>query len=425
MAGLKAALGRDFWTTGTSAWTEVLFQIVNTLPIEELPEAVRLLWKNSSNLSIHNVMARALQRWIEADPQAALAWALAAEGSPGQKRCLVTDAISIWAQRDPAAAWARAAALGDDVCVAEHFLPTLAAHYGRTTPEKGAEFLDAITDPQLKSLATTLYVSSWAFRSPRAAYDWAVKITDPLLRQDAVAFCISRLADKDFLSALDLVASFPDPRQVAALIQTAGPVDSKEKRQAIEKLVLGGRLTEEMQGAFRVAGRAGDPDRVLPGLPAGAARDAYAAGCVEALLNDTTSHGLSFVTRSVSRSAFEKAWSLIEQMGPGIEREEAVSTYAEARTKKNEAEAAAWIQELPQGLDRDSAIAGYARDTLFDNPDLAFSWVARISDPVNRWRALLEGLQSWRHSNPTAVNAWIRESPHLTAAERERLLRAR
>ena len=86
--------------------------------------------------------------------------------------------------------------------------------------------------------------------------------------------------------------------------------------------------------------------------------------------------------------------------------------------------ALAWVETLPSSLENDLVVARVAEypGLIGPQPDLAIAWAESVRDPALRSHTLGKVVREWRGADPDAAERYARNSPELTASEREDIL---
>lgn len=165
-------------------------------------------------------------RWAQRDPAAALAWAAAQSGEA--QREAVASLAARWAKTDYDAAWQALTAAG----VAGQALPSLIYLAPENRLAELARHTTAIADPAARGEASAAMMRVWTHRDPEAASAWMAAQPAGEIRDQAIGAFV-RWAD------------VRDPE--AGLMWAATMTDAARRQEAMRHIIkqLGGRAPAE------------------------------------------------------------------------------------------------------------------------------------------------------------------------------------
>ncbi len=390
--------------------------------------------------------------WTQAQPEAALAEALAAPDAP-------------WA-RDTAQAAIQSLADGD--------------------PARQLETLAHLPASRLRNGMCETAIKSLAVKDTAAAEARLDLLPEPRQRASVQAEILGQLAERDATAALarlaalapDLTAGTPGSRLVSTVLRAAAKKDPAAALAALDGVpeelhaqalgaALAGWADEHPVDALSWAAANGvDPREAkafqyfgddgnvawnslvstafqrdhaktlawLRGRPASAERDAMLRegvgnGTAEQQMEvfaELTPQGRAGATEYVIQSLYQndpqRAEAWVKAQPAGAARQGAISNLAtnQARNapERLDALAATW----PAGADRDAALRGIAW-SIYDDPQRALDVARRVGDTAMREESLERIAQSWAYRDEAAARAWVTTAPEFSAEQKRVLLR--
>jgi hypothetical protein len=142
-------------------------------------------WANSMNDHDRPIAYEAIAcAWSQCDPKCAAQWAVAIQDDPLAKRGLMNVAFGNWAERDPNAASAFAATLGQ--ADQTYAIPPIAWAWAAAKPNDAMQWADSLNDEDLRDLAKHAVLGIWAKNEPDVAALWASQQPEGFARADYV-----------------------------------------------------------------------------------------------------------------------------------------------------------------------------------------------------------------------------------------------
>ncbi len=353
-----------------------------------------------------------MERWVEDDPEAALAW-VERLGKAADKKLALSRLAEAWAEEDPKAClekmWGQldveqrtrltdqlGRAMGKTV-KAQQIL-TLIDEYVESEVVRSRFLYEAVTGLQnsdrpqaLADLVTYLNAEDgmmrsaiesaarrWAEIDGEGMSEWLDTVEDPHVRKAAVRALVGDLAQRDPRRALEIYAA-------EAAASGNQSLDSWGARQFLESLAATGE----------------DPQAVIAELPE-AARAPFLESYVRQFADQAPGEAVAFLqVQPVSR---ERERALQEAIGrwAGMDPEQA----------------AVWINDLPAGDQRAYASRNLVRNWARHDPEAAQDWYATLPAGAPREAAAWGLAEALKRRDPAASLALLRDLPHDEAHER-------
>jgi hypothetical protein len=167
-----------------------------------------LAWANSMN-DADRPMARAAITcaWSQCDPAGAARSAAAIQDDVVTKRELMNVVFGNWAERDPNAASAFAATLGQ--ADQTYAIPPIAWAWAAAKPNDAMQWAGSLDDEDLRDLAKQAVVATWAKEEPAAAALWAAQQPEGFARADYVQNIVAIWIKEQGNDAIEWVKQLP------------------------------------------------------------------------------------------------------------------------------------------------------------------------------------------------------------------------
>jgi hypothetical protein len=262
-----------------------------------------------------SLVPHAVSIWAERDPAAAEQWVLALGQGEVRDRA-VESLYRAWAVNDPETAAARSLALGDE-SARFRALSAVVKEWSANDLGGVGRWASALSDPNLKDFATMAVADEMSMRAPKEAMRWASEhlAKDPQANPDIVPLVASK-------------AGFEAPRETFAWLQTVP--SSPEANSSLAGVAT--YLVEE------------DPDFAWSGFPK-----------LSQSLQQVTA-GPVASTLGTQDPKEGKRW--LAQLPDGELKRWATTAFAAGWVSRNPAEAAAWVAGLPAGPEKQAAEQG-------------------------------------------------------------------
>lgn len=397
----KAMKPGDSWAEG--------YGYIARLSNADLPGALQAILAYSIPYTRGRLLSELFKIWASRDREAALAVALSI-ASPQMKQRAASSVLREWVKSDSAAAWNWTVALEDSVLQESGIEVLLAACAGQD-PRRYATWADKLEDKFLRSKALDQIAQAWMNADPLGALAALPGVEPASLRlgllqkmqwndkvpAGEVLALLAQWPDRTLRVAWsgDLLARYAKESPEGALRWLQAQGGNAELQKASH--TLGGSLAENGKKTAELLSMATQ-------LPAGALRDSFVSGGVEAC---------------ASNGNFEGALALLPMTGPCLERETALWVLGEAFAKREPARGEIWLRSLPAGIERDKAIEGFSYHSQKQRPQSAVDWAAQIGEPRARTEAVADAFKAWRKVDLGKANAWLWASPRLTPEEKQ------
>ena len=317
-----------------------------------------------------------MRHWMDADREAAIAWALAEPASP-QRDTLLAEAAEFLAQTSPRQALQLATGL--DATGKRRVIAVTLLAWARSDPEAAIKAVAEVDDAEVAEALYWELSSIWAGRDPGAAATWLASSDlagEPLRR--ALRGVLVRWAGDDPQAAASWLDTTPDELRERHIAHVLHPLARQDARGAFAWLWSQGVETRRRSVGPLMYSLANHSPTVALDLFAGI-RDAQArTQAMEGIL-----HGWS-------QSDPERAARYL--LGPGAEFLSLMSSPVAAWVAVDPSAAVAFIDEVPPGPERDAAtrvaiVQLVEHDASLADAALAEDLYARIEDAESRTRA--------------------------------------
>lgn len=317
-----------------------------------------------------------LRHWMEADRDAAIAWALAEPASP-QRDTLLAEAAEFLAQTSPRQALQLA--IGLDATGKQRVIAATLMAWARGDPEAAIKAVAEVDDAEFAEALYWELSSIWAGRDPGAAATWLASADlagEPLRR--SLRGVLVRWAGDDAPAAASWLETAPESLLERHIAHVLHPFARHDARGAFAWLWSKPAETRRRSVGTLMDSVANQSPNVALDLFAGI-RDAQAR-----------TQAMEGILQGWSRSDPERAARYL--LGPGAEFLSMLPSPVAAWAAVDPTAAAAFIDEVPPGPERDRAswvavVQLVRRDASLADAGLAEDLYAGIEDAEARTRA--------------------------------------
>ncbi len=199
--------------------------------------------RNDPNFnSVANQLAN---KWVAADPSAALAWASSLP--PGQAQ---TDSLATifgnFTKADPTSAWAQVQQLPDGEA-RNKAMGTVVSTWSNQDPAQAAAQLGTLPAGVVLDDATSSVASNWVSQNPADALQWVGTLPAGSARDGAVSAIIDAQSENDLPGAFALAASIGDPTQQENHLNDVVSQWAKKDLAAATSAVESATLTDQQR----------------------------------------------------------------------------------------------------------------------------------------------------------------------------------
>jgi hypothetical protein len=393
------------------------------------------------------------EAWTRAQPEPALAEAMAAPDAPWARRTAGV-AIEMLAEDDPARqldtlSRLPASRLRGELC--EGAIRNLA-----NTDSAAAEArLDLISDPRRRARVHGEVLARLAGRDLAAGLARLAELAPDLQpgigSTQLVTSVLLAAGKKDSAAALAALDGLPEELRKPALGAVLVGWTERDPMEALEWAAANGVDVNEAKavgdfgdngfGSWRTAIHAAldhDRDKLLDWLrtqPASPERDASFMtaiwrGTDEQRLGiyaDLTPEGrlaaVGNVLDGFATDKIDRAIAWVNSLPPGPERNSAIAAFANRQIENAPGQIATLADQWPAGPERDSALRAVATSVARNDPPQALDFARRVSGAIDRETAFASIANNWLGRDETVARAWLTATPELTAAEKRVILR--
>lgn len=396
-----------------------------------------------------------LEAWTRRDPMAALEWT---KNVPYARRADMQKDLAAVLSAECAGGPAKAVALLRDTGLLgldQGIGKTLFIDWAKRDPQAAMAGAAGIGNVKLRRALLNGALQGWIETDPDAAAAWCRKLDDPKLRDEAAGTLAVGLVRHDLGQSLAVARSLPAGRRrdetLAAVADTLCKTGrTKEALEFIGEIPLepGNKTLTEFYDHWASADDEAAVtylcDRLTETPPASAERNA-----VESFLDRQRTHlndrNGAAVARALTAGFVEggefghaslladasarwasgnlaEARTWAEALPENAVRESALSGVAYNWAEKSSDEAARWLATLPPSRSRSAAVRGYMIATLPRDPDSALSLLHRIMEEKERLSMLQSLWTQWAQFHPKEAAQWRESSLMLSAAERALLV---
>ena len=390
--------------------------------------------------------------WTQAQPEAALAEAIAAPYAPWAT-ATAWEAIEVLADGDPARQLATLAKLPANVLrpsMCYRAISTLA----ETDTAAAESFLSLLPEPRQRASLQTEILGKLAARDVTAALArlaaLAPDLTPGIAGTRLVSEVLRAAAKKDPAAALAAVDGMPEELRTQALGAVLVGWAGEHPAEALEWATANGVDVAEAQaaaffgssgenGSYSLLGTAFDSDRVktlawVRGQPASPTRDGMlrhglSSGTTEQkleLYSEITPQGRVEATYSMIRALQEddpkRAEAWVKAQPFGAARQGGISSLAAHQAGYAPDRLDTLAEAWPAGADRDAALRGIAW-SLYSQPQRALDYARRVGDSAMREQLVERVAQTWSYRDESAARAWLTSAPEFSAEQKRVLLR--
>ena len=378
--------------------------------------------------------------WADQDPNAVLEFAAGIKEA-GVRLDIVGAAISSIAQSDPDGAKARLRSMpaGQE---RDNLVNRVSNMVSTQDAKAGLKFLELLPEGVNRTTASAQLISRIAATDPDGAIELFAKLPASQLTYQVGQFAGS-LATGNMEKAKEWVDQLSDPQmKTQALRSVASILSRSQPRQAAEWLLEkspDADLTWLLNSWVRNSPK--DVLAWSKDLPDGDAKRSAQAAVLqnmtysdlelakktfaeelspEAQVSSATQLASQWAARDVQAA---RAWA--EALPPGGARDNALGGIARAWATQDATAAARWIERFTAGDERDRVVTHFAGALMQRDPAGALAWASSLADGDLRSAQLEQLAGRWLQTDAAAAREWINRAEQLSPNARRRILEQR
>lgn len=427
--GMKPGISRD----------RALQSVAANWAAQDPASAMRWAESFSDKANQNRLLRSISQAWATQDPKAAIEWA-GKLSETGLRQDALSFAIGQIASTDPSAAEAqlRLIPAGQE---REVLISRLAGNYSQE-PKTALRFVELLPQGPQRVSTTINILSRMAGSDPKAAAEVFQTLPTEQVASQLSQFAGSlAMGNLDF--AKEWVDQLSDPNlKMQAIRSIASTAARSEPKSAAEWLMQkqpSADLTWILNGWVRNA--PDDAMSWAKDLPEGDAKRSVQANIVQQLASSDLERARKVFSSELSPEAqvssastlagqwanrdvnAARAWA--ESLPDGGARDNALGSIARSWAQRDMNAAAQWLGRFEAGDSRDRIVTQFASAAAQKDPATAVAWAATIADPDLRGAQLEQLAGRWMSSDPAAARTWINDPNNLTQSARRRVLESR
>jgi hypothetical protein len=170
------------------------------------------------------------ENWAASDPEAAVAWAQEQESAPLQG-FVTSGVIGTWWEKQPAAAEAYVTAHLEGPG-SQQIATTLASRMLNQDPQHANEWVNQLTNLELRKQCDAVFANQMGFKDPQAAVEWATALPGDV-RGAAFDAAVQSWTQFDPAAAAKWIGGLPDNQRNEALAAYSGQVAAQDPVTAL------------------------------------------------------------------------------------------------------------------------------------------------------------------------------------------------
>lgn len=404
---------------------------------ENDPERARS--KIESIAATDSALARALENtwlsiWADREPEAAFTWAAATPPAPHRMQHLHL-ALTKWLRKDPASAAARAqnlyAQTGDT-----SLLELTADAWARIDPDRAMAWANTLENTALRDRLLTRVIRAIGWRHPAEALPWLKQI--PLSRETAstmqglLSAWINAYPDRQ-AEALTAIEALPDrlarDRALQTLAQTLASVlpytpanslcvldkisDPCLKQAALENLITT-LAQSNPQWAIDYVAKLDQPRRSILAAKIAGPLSQDNPDRIDAFLTqfatDLAPQEWASLIAKIAQFDAARAFKLCQKIPAGTGRNTAERMALEPWARKNPADALAYAANMPKSDDQINTVRRLLHIWAETDLPAALQWAEKNSDPQMH-NPLTGVLSDWANWQPEQAASYVAKMP--------------
>ncbi|MGA2051774.1 MAG: hypothetical protein ABSH19_00540 [Opitutales bacterium] len=350
--------------------------LVEQTPVSQLADLINQVSSCPRPTRRDELLECAYAKWAAADPQAALANALAMTRLNPDEDDNADQVFMTWSGHDPQAALAAAETLPNPGDQHEAIRFVLDNWNPQDNPMNAVVAAQNLPDAERDSGLDRAF-DGWAVQDPAGALSTFEQVDDPDSHTRLGASLFGYLADRDPSSALSAIASLPADQQ------------STENYSAI----FSSWARQDPSAAANAALNLPDAPRI-------------------AAVQD--------IATAWSDSDLPSAMDWIGNL-TGPERDAANSAALSEMITTDPEASSTYINQMPEGPARDNAVAQLASAESQTDPATAFTWATSMQNDQARTSTITSVIQQWAQKDPLAAAAALQSAP-IPDSQRQQLL---
>ena len=360
-----------------------------------------------------------VQRWAALEPQAACQYAYTA-ALQGAEESLLLETLAIWATSSPAPAARWAGNLGSP-SLRDSSIRTVYSTWAKIDSTAAAKSISSLRPASARGIASAATAPPHAGKNFATAMQWARALPGPI-REKTLDAILGEWTRRDPAGAAGWLIGQPGDVQWALIGKLAADWVRKDPSSALSWGL--GQSTEISLGSKLALGPV---QRKFFEAALGAFIGTDPQGAANWLASSTgqpffTSRIGAVAGRWTSMDPMEAAsWSL--SLPKESDRDAAIRAVAGTWARTDPQAAGQWARALANSTLRDTALNAYCGSLSPYDAASAAQWGTEITSPSLRKGAVESAVNRWMQYDPAAARQFVRTTPALDQASKERLLR--
>lgn len=357
-----------------------------------------------------NAALRAVMpQYAQTNPEAALELAMSDLMPANDRTYIISQAMSIWAGKDQAAAlaWANQLPEGN---YRRSALLSIASKMAQDDPQAAIDFAMKEANGQTRTQMLSGVLQQWLTSDPYAGARW-IQNNHDTVQAATLQNLVTSLGNNSPEQALSMVSWLPEGQMQQSSYQSIASNWARNDPTAAESW-----LRSMPEGAER--------DQFLRGYVNGLAsvNAVQASYQVERLPDGPVKNQLlQSVANQWARTDPDAAIDWLAQATPGNARDKALANAIQQWTYADSYAASSWVSGLPVGKTRDTVVQQIAPQIVSTEPQSAIEWAASISSGKQRDETLINVARIWLRNDPTKATAYLKDSTEIPPAVKNAL----
>ncbi len=350
-----------------------------------------------------------IPQFAQTNPEAALNLAMSNLLPANDRNYIISQAMSVWAGRDQAAALSWAQQLPEGI-YRRSALVSIASRMAQDNPQAAIDFAMKEGNSQTRTQMLSGVLQQWLSSDPYSGIAWLQSNHDKV-QPATLQNLVHNLVNTNPQQALGMIQWLPEGPMQRSSYNLVASTWARNDPSAAESW-----LRSMPEGP--------EKDQFLQGFVNGIASvdAAHAGSLVEQLPEGRTRDALlQSVATQWARTDPNAAIDWLASAPPGPARDKALANAIQQWTYADAYAATSWVSGLPPGRTRDTVIQQIAPIMITTEPESAIEWAASISNNKQKTEALTNLARTWLRNDPQTATAYLKNSPNVPAAVKQAL----
>lgn len=350
-----------------------------------------------------------IPQFAQVNPEGALKLAMSDLMPANDRNYMISQAMSVWAGRDQAAALSWAQQLPEGV-YRRSAMVSIASRMAQENPQSAIEFAMKEGNSQTRTQMLSGVLQQWLSSDPNSGALW-LQSNHRAVQPATLQSLVYNLGNVNPEQALSMIRWLPEGQMQSSSYNTIASIwarndpvaaeswlksmpDGTEKDQFLRGYVNGMATVNAVQAG-----------NIVEQLPEGKTRDAL----------------MQSVASQWARTDPTAAIDWLASAPPGAARDNALANAIQQWAFADAYAASSWVSGLPPGRTRDTVVRQIAPVMIHSEPESAIEWAATISNSKQKAETMTNLARSWLRNDPKTATAYLKNSPEVPDAVKKTL----